>query len=287
MDKETETNKENNTLLIIKASGEKEAFDNSKLKRSLLNAGAEEEIADEIVKDIESWIVPGISTKKIYSRAFQLLSRKKTYAAIYYRLKQAINEIGPSGYPFETFIGKIFEKQGYSVEVGQVLEGFCITHEMDVIATNKDTQHLVECKYRIGAEKHINIQIPLYVRARIDDIVKKRKLDPQYNKFKFEGWVVTNTRFSPDSIEYSKCSGLHLLGWDFPYGKGLKDIIEKEKLFPLTVLKQLLKKEKQQLLDQGFVLCSEILEKPEILNSFELSKNKHKALMNELKEICY
>lgn len=273
--------------MIKKASGEMEAFEKSKLERSLLNAGAEEEIIDEIVEDIENWIVPGITSKRIYSRAFQLLNKKKTNAAIYYKLKQAIAELGPSGYPFETFIGKIFEKQGYSVEVGKVLDGFCITHEMDVIATNKDTQHLVECKYRIGKEKHINIQIPLYVRARIDDIVKKRKLNPQLSELKFEGWVVTNTRFSPDSIDYSKCSGLHLLGWDFPKGNSLKDIIEKEKLYPLTVLKQLLKREKQQLLEQGFVLCIEILNKPEILAPFELSRPKHKALMKELKEICY
>jgi len=287
MEKASTKNKKSNVIMIKKASGEMEAFEKSKLQRSLLNAGAEEEIINEIVSDIENWIEHGFTSKKIYSRAFQLLNKKKTYAAIYYRLKQAIAELGPSGYPFETFIGKIFEKRGYSVETGKVLDGFCITHEMDVIATNKDTQHLVECKYRIGKEKHINIQIPLYVRARIDDIVRKRKLDPQFSKLKFEGWIATNTRFSPDCIEYSKCSGLHLLGWDFPEGNSLKDIIEKEKLYPLTVLKQLLKREKQQLLDQGFVLCSEILNNPEILSSFQLSNPKQKALMKELTEICY
>ena len=106
-------------------------------------------------------------------------------------------ELGPTGYPFETFIGKIFEKQGYEVEVGQTIEGYCVSHEMDVIATDKNLQHLVECKkYRTAREKNITIQVPLYVRARIDDIIKKRKGLPKYQNTEFQGWVVTNTRFS-------------------------------------------------------------------------------------------
>jgi hypothetical protein len=274
------------TILVKKASGEEQVFDISKLQRSLHNAGAEGDIINEIVADIEAWIVSGITTKKIYSRAFQLLNQKKTSAAIYYRLKQAIMELGPTGYPFETFIGKIFEKEGYKVQVGQVLEGFCITHEMDVIATNKTTQHLVECKYRTAQEKNISIQVPLYVRARIDDIIKKRKASSDYQNHTFEGWIVTNTRFSPDSVHYAKCSGLHLLGWDYPVGHSLKEIIEKEKLYPLTVLKQLLKKHKQELLEKGLVLCSEILAKPGVLDTFNLSKPKFNALMKELSEIC-
>jgi Holliday junction resolvase-like predicted endonuclease len=270
-------------ILVKKASGEEEPFLISKLERSLQNAGADQDIVKEIVSDIENWVFSGITTKKIYSQAFQLLKQKKTLAAIYYKLKQAIMELGPTGYPFETFIGKIFENQGYKVQVAQIIEGFCVKHEMDVIATNKHTQHLVECKYRTAQEKNVSIQVPLYVRSRIDDIVKKRKALPEYQNHTFEGWIVTNTRFSPD---YGKCSDLHLLGWDYPIGNSLKDIVEKEKLYPLTVLNQLLKKEKQQLLERRIILCSEILAKPEVLDSFQLSKAKYKAVMKELIEIC-
>jgi len=277
---------ENVMIMVKKASGEEEPFDISKLERSLNNAGADKEIIEEIVKDIESYLFHGITTKKIYSRAFQLLNQKKTFAAIYYKLKKAIMELGPTGYPFETFIGKIFEKQGYQVQVGHIIGGYCITHEMDVIATNATTQHLVECKYRTAQEKNINIQTPLYVKARIDDIIKKRKTTDEFHNHNFEGWLVTNTRFSQDSADFGKCSGLHLLGWDYPRGNGLKEIIEKEKLYPVTVIGQLLKKDIQQLLNQGIVLCSQLLEKPELLDSFKLTKPKYKALMKELTEIC-
>jgi hypothetical protein len=278
--------KERNFVLVKKASGEEEPFEVTKLVRSLQNTGADNQAIKEIVNHMIDFIYPGITTKKIYTVAFQLLSQKKTSAAIYYKLKQAIMELGPSGYPFEKFIGKIFEKQGYHVQVAQVVDGCCVKHEIDVIASKENIQHLVECKYRTAQEKNISIQTPLYVRARIDDIVKKRKTFDEFQTFSFEGWLVTNTRFSSDSIEYAKCAGLHLLGWDYPRGNALKEIIEKEKLYPLTVLGQLLKKEKQQLLDQGLVLCSEIAENPEVLEPFGLSRAKQKNLINELKEIC-
>ncbi|MDD4107279.1 MAG: ATP cone domain-containing protein, partial [Prolixibacteraceae bacterium] len=136
-----------NVILVKKASGEKEPFDAEKLRRSLQNSGAEDRLIEKIVADINAWIYPDVTTKKIYSRAFSLLRRERTAAAMRYKLKQAIMELGPTGYPFENFIGEIFKNQGFKIEVGIVTEGNCVTHEMDVIATNNKIQHLVECKY--------------------------------------------------------------------------------------------------------------------------------------------
>ncbi len=273
-------------ILVTKASGEKEAFKIDKLIGSLHRAGAGSDIIDEIVADILSWVYDGVTTKKIYSQAFSLLRRKKAGPALRYKLKQAIMELGPTGYPFEHFVGILFEKQGYSVVTGQVLEGHCVTHEMDVIATGSDHQILVECKYAHDQGKHVSVQVPLYVRSRVDDIIRKRKELPEYLGFTFQGWVVTNTRFTPDSIQFGRCSGLHLLGWDFPAGQGLKDLIEREKIYPLTVLNQLTKKEKQKLLNEGIVTCSQLRQQKEALDTFELSKRKLAALMEELEHIC-
>jgi hypothetical protein len=104
--------------------------------------------------------------------------------------------------------------------------------------------------------------VPLYVRSRVDDIIKKRKESPDYNGFSFAGWVVTNTRFSLDSIQYGKCSGLHLLAWDYPNGNGLKETIERLKIYPVTVLSQLAHKDKQNLVNRGIVSCNQILKEP-------------------------
>ncbi|MDP2889962.1 MAG: restriction endonuclease [Bacteroidota bacterium] len=278
--------KSGSNILVRKASGVEEPFEKYKLERSLRNAGADDGLVQEIAKNIGEWITSGLTTKKIYSRAFSLLRKKETGVAIRYKLKQAIMELGPSGYPFEDFIGHLFDKQGYEVKVGQILEGHCVTHEMDVIATENKNQHLVECKYGSDQGKQISVQVPLYVRSRVNDIIKKRQESPEYEGFSFSGWVVTNTRFSADALQYGKCSELHLLGWDYPYGNGLKDLIERLKIYPITILSQLTKDEKQTLLNKGIVICLQLFNNQEILDSLELSKTKYIALEKEIKDIC-
>lgn len=275
-----------NSIFIRKASGEEELFETYKLERSLRNAGADNDLIDEIVKNIVGWLSTGLTTKKIYSRAFSLLRRSKTGAASRYKLKQAIMELGPTGYPFENLIGKLFEQQGFEVKVGQIIDGTCVTHEMDVIATGKNVQHLVECKYSSDQGKQISVQVPLYVRSRVNDIIDKRKTFPEYAGFSFSGWVVTNTRFSADSLQYGNCSGLHLLGWDYPNGNGLKELIERLKIYPITILSNLTKKEIQHLLNQDIITCSQLKSKLEVLDALQLSKTKYNALTNEINEIC-
>ena len=284
MDNSDSINKKH--IHIKKASGDEEPFSSHKLERSLINAGAGPETIIKIVADIENWIVPGITTKKIYSRAFSILRSEKTTSSLRYRLKQAILELGPTGYPFEILIGKLFENLGYSTEVGQVLDGKCVSHEMDVIATQDVLQHLVECKYHKDQGKHVSIQVPLYVRSRVDDIVAKRKGMSEYQDFSFRGWVITNTRFSPDSIQYSTCNGLNLLAWNYPEGNGLKENIEKFKIYPITVLRNLSIKEKKSLLKDGIVTCIQLLERTDLWPGMELPENKHNKLLKELKDIC-
>jgi hypothetical protein len=279
------SNKSNSTILIRKASGEEEPFSVNKLKQSLRNAGAEEEVIEKIAEDISFWIYDGISTQKIYSRAFSLLKKKKYYAASRYKLKKAIMELGPTGFPFEHFIGKILEVQGFETEVGQVLNGKCVTHEVDVIATQGKKQYFVECKYATSQGKIFSIQVPLYIRSRVNDIIDKRKDDEKFKDFSFHGWVVTNTRFSTDAINYGTCSGLHLLSWDYPAQNGLKDIIDRRKVFPITVLHNLTIAQKQQLMKKGIVICRQIRENPEVLEPFQIEQRKLNSIMKEINDL--
>lgn len=275
------------TILVRKASGSEEPFSQKKLENSLRAAGAGETAITEIISDISDWIFPGVTTKKIYSRSFQLLKRMKGVASLRYRLKQAMMELGPTGYPFEKFIGQIFEKQGYEVKTGQVLDGLCVTHEMDVIATNHNTQHLVECKFGLDQGKYVTVQVPLYVRSRVDDIIRKYEELKRYQGYSFTGWVITNTRFSSDSVKYGYCSGLKLLGWDYPAEQGLRQIIESMRLYPVTILTQLTKKEKQKMIDQGVVTCPQLLDNLHVLDAIEFSGKKSTALIKELNDIIH
>ena len=271
---------------VKKANGETELFSSEKLERSLRRSGADREAISIIIKIVNSSLYDGITTGKIYNMAFSQLKKLKRSHAFKYKLKQAIMELGPTGHPFENFIGKIMEIQGYVTEVALTVDGFCVNHEVDVIATKDRTQYIVECKYGKSSDKTVNVQVPLYVRSRVDDIVRKREKMKDYEGFVFQGMVATNTRFSPDSISYAECSGLALLGWDYPSGNGLKEIIERENISPETVLKSNTKAQKQILLDNGTVICRQIISDPAILDSLDLSETKKDRVISELRSVC-
>jgi translation initiation factor 2 beta subunit (eIF-2beta)/eIF-5 len=277
--------KESHNIFITKASGEQEPFRIEKLKQSMRKAGATEDVIEQVADDIGSWIVDGIPTRKIYARAFSLLRKKKRPVASRYKLKQAIMELGPTGHPFEHLIARVIETQGYAVEVGRIIRGRCVSHEVDVVATRDHHQLFVECKYGQSADKTVNVQVPLYVRSRVDDIIRKRHELPEYAGYSFGGCVASNTRFTTDAIDYGTCSGLTLMSWDYPAGDGIRDIIDREHIYPITVLHRLTRPQKQDLLDRGIVICRQILEHPETLDRLNLGKDAHAALMRELMDI--
>ncbi|MEX0993984.1 MAG: glucoamylase family protein, partial [Balneolaceae bacterium] len=64
---------------VTKASGDKEPFDEYKLRRSLKSAGADKQIIDQIAATISDMLYDGISTQRITEEAFRQLSRKSNY----------------------------------------------------------------------------------------------------------------------------------------------------------------------------------------------------------------
>lgn len=240
---------------ITKASGHKVPFKSGKLKQSLLRSGANARQANEIVSEVTEKLVEGISTREIYKTAFRLLRNVSRPTAARYKLKQAIMELGPSGFPFEQFLAEILKHKGYKTQVGVIVKGHCVNHEIDVIA-EKDKHHfMIECKFHNRQGNICDVKIPLYIQSRFLDVEKSwKQLDGHAEKF-HQGWVVTNTRFSEDATQYGRCMNMNLVGWDYPKNNGLKDWIDVSGLHPVTSLTTLSAKEKQALLDKKIVLC--------------------------------
>lgn len=266
----------------MKASGEMEVFAPQKLLQSLARAGADERMAHLIVKEVEASLYDGVPTRKIYTKALGLLRQKQKDSAGRYRIKDAIMELGNSGRPFEVFVGEIFKKKGYRVETGIVVQGKSITHEMDVIATSDTEQHLVECKYSQMQGNYVSIQVPLYVHSRVNDIKALRCEQIEYKGLSFTGWVATNTRFSPDSVKYAQDYGLELLSWNYPAGNSLRDIIEKEHIFPITILSALSEREKEKLLQKNIVTCSQLSSSIVVLKELGLSQTRINRAASEI-----
>lgn len=278
--------KNKNKVLITKASGEAAPFSADKLRHSLERAGADEAQVKRIVEEISSRLYEGISTKKIYRIAFNLLKESSRHLAARYHLKRAIMELGPSGYPFEKYIGEILRWQGYRITVGEIAEGQCVSHEIDVIAEVDHQHFMIECKYHNQPGIFCDVKIPLYIQARFKDVEAQwLKLPGHGTKF-HQGWVVTNTRFSSDAIQYGNCAGLKLLGWDYPVKGALKDLIDTLGLYPITCLTTLSKVEKQHLLDKKIVLCKELCDTPQYLVQAGVSPSRAKSVLEEGEQLC-
>ena len=273
-------------IYIIKASGEKALFEIEKVINSLERAGADKLLIKEIVQDINKEVHDGMTTKKIYQMAFNLLKRKSRISASKYKLKKALMELGPSGYPFEKFVGKVFDHEGFDTKVGVIVQGNCVQHEVDVIAQKDNKHYMIECKYHSDQGRFCNVKIPLYIHSRFLD-VEKQWQKQQGHKTKFHhGGVYTNTRFTSDAIQYGACAGLMLTSWDYPKGNGLKERIDRLGLHPLTSLTTLTKAEKSKLLDKGIVLCKEINENPSLLEQIGIPKQRQKNILEDSRELC-
>ncbi len=272
-------------ILVKKQSGEKEAFDPDKLHNSLRRAGASAQLAREVEKGLRPYLSDGITTNAVYRKAFQLLRKMKRSTAARYSLKRAIMELGPSGYAFEQLVGLLLESMGYTVEVGQMVQGRCVQHEVDVVAYNDHQQFMVECKYYNSQGKNCNVRVPLYIQARFQDIQQRWKSSPGLQKRSFHGFVVTNTRFTTDAMDYGRCVGLRMVSWDYPAKESLKELIERSGLFPVTVLTLLNKKQKQALLNQEVVLCRQLLSKPGLLDQLGLTRVKKEKVLDEIRDL--
>ncbi|MGV3522857.1 MAG: restriction endonuclease [Candidatus Sericytochromatia bacterium] len=249
------------TIYLTKSSGEQEPFSRDKLMRSLRKAGASTELAESVWLELEGQLESGMSSQLLWRQAFRLLSELRRAVAARYSLKRAIMELGPSGYPFEHLMGELFRRRGYAVQVGQVLKGHCVTHEIDVVGEKNGELLLVECKYRNTPGFKCDVKVPLYIRSRFEDVRMQRQLPPE----NISGWITTNARFSGDAIQYARCVGLKLMGWDYPAEDSLGQWLDRLRLYPLTVLTSLHKADRQWLLAQGLVTCDDLLARPELL----------------------
>ncbi len=273
-------------IQIIKSSGEKAKFSLDKLRNSLKHSGADHNLVAEILDKVYDELYEGISTTEIYNRAYALLKKKKSVFASKYKLKKAIYELGPTGFPFERFVGNILEYSGYTTKVDVIMDGICVTHEIDVVAEKNRQITIIECKFHSEEGLNCNVKVPLYIHSRFND-VKNHWINKKREKKELDsGWVVTNTRFTADAIQFGNCAGLYLLSWDHPLEDGLKDRIDRLALYPITVSTLLTNKEKQFLLSRDVVLCRQLWKDKFFLDHLGISKTRKVKILEEMKQLC-
>jgi len=144
-----------------------------------------------------------------------------------YQLKEAIMRLGPAGFMFENYVGKILTYSDFQIKnIRAKIRGKCAVHEIDLIAISRNKKFMVECKYHSSHGIYTGLKESLYTHARFLD------LKPRFD----EEVLICNTRVSFQAKKYAKCIGQQILSWRYPPGNSLEQIIEKNRLYPITIL---------------------------------------------------
>lgn len=272
---------------IIKASGREEAFDIRKLEASLVRSGAPPVVAAEIAGRVEVQISPSSHTRHIYRLARKMLRQYSHVSGMKYSIKRAISSLGPSGYPFEKYFAKVLAAYGYGVELNRIIEGFCVRHEVDVVATRDKEQFVIECKYHTEGGKATDVKVALYVHSRVADIQKASGTNGEGIITK-GGWLVTNTRCTSDAIRFADCVGLRIVSWRYPETGSLEKMIEGKRLYPVTMLASVKKQSLDVLLANNIVLAQEIADMDEevFIRKSGLDIRTARSLKAEADKLC-
>jgi hypothetical protein len=272
-------------MRIIKNSGDIVDFDPKKLRKSLVKSGAGELIVEDILYKIRKEIYDGISTKKIYKRAFTLLKKEANSHAARYNLRSGLQLLGPAGFFFEKYIARLFESEGYQTVTNSILSGKCVSHEIDVLIKKDNELAMVECKFHSARENKSSVKVPLYVFSRFNDLKVRKQIVFSKNEIISTCWIVTNNRFTSDAIDFAKCSGMNLLSWDYPKDNNLKTKNDIDCLYPVTCLTTLSLAEKDKLLILDVILARELVNNSEQLGRIGLSTNRIKNVLKEVREL--
>jgi hypothetical protein len=270
-------------VYIVNKSGEKELFSKSKVYNSARRVGASKKLAEEIATTIRKEIYPGMTTNNIFDRVEEILEKEYPKGGIRFRLKEAMMALGPSGFPFEKYIGSVLEELGFEVKLNQCIKGSCVTHEIDVLAKEKKYCLLGECKYHTISGGRVDLKIGLHHFARYLDIEAGKYFKKELKNLKPRPIIITNSKFTTKLLKYAECVGIDLLGWKHPRGTGLEYIIETEKFYPITILPSFKDGLLESFSQQGLMLAQDLLsiDPEKHYKKFGISKRKISTLKKE------
>lgn len=267
---------------IRKASGELVPYNPQKIKESLKRAQVDIPTINVILEKLDPFVQEEMTTKEVYDKVHALLKDVDRPKASTYNLKQAIMELGPTGYPFEKFMSGVLLHLGYLTELNQVLAGRCITHETDIIATKAGVRYMIEAKYHNSAGSKTDAQVVLYTQARFEDICaawdQQRKAEHELHRV----WLITNTKLTTDARHYAECVGMHVSSWDYPEGFSIRELITQSGTYPITSLLSLEEDQRQVLLGMDKVLCTDVL----ALSKETVEENNLETVVHEAQALC-
>jgi hypothetical protein len=171
-------------------------------------------------------------------------------------LRKALSLLSPR--EFEVYIQQLLKEHGYQVIPNQIVQGKCIAHEIDAIASKDRQVYLVEIKHHVNYHTPTGLDESRIARAIFEDITEGYQEGTNSHHIT-RAMIITNTKFSDHSLQYSQCRGIDQVGWSYPVNKGLQDLIEAKQFHPLTCLKDLDKDLYSTLISKNIIAMKQII----------------------------
>lgn len=273
-------------MKVIKHSGHIVPFDIEKLKLSLQKSGAAPDLIKESLAQIQNQMYEGITTKQIYKMAFAILKKASNGHAARYNLRSALQMLGPAGFFFEKFISRLYAAEGFKTRTNLILQGKCVSHEVDIMLKKENIISMIECKFHSSREGSSDVKVPMYILSRFNDLKVKKHTIFSNSETINSCIIVTNNRFTKDAEIFANCSGISLLSWDYPKDNNIKSKIDKRALYPITCLTTLSMVEKEKLLILDQILVKDLINDSYSLNKIGLSENRVRNVLKEASQIC-
>lgn len=264
---------------ITKADGSTQPFSEEKVLASIQRAGIPQGLQQKVLTHIKEKLFDGMTTSEIHNHIKEFLKKSNDpHLLVKYNLKYALMELGPTGYPFEDYVAKLLEHQGFTAKTRTTVRGKCVSHEIDVIAEKEHTTTMVEAKFHNRTGVTTDVHVALYTQARFIDAKEQNHFDTVL--------LITNTKITTDAIAYGTCMGMQIVSWSYPEKGSLRDWIEKMALYPITALTSLSNTQKAQLLQRNIVLCQDLCKNPKALDTIELSLPEKEEIIAEANFAC-
>jgi hypothetical protein len=239
-------------LMVVKKSGEEEEYDEEKVMRSMRRVEVPEDLQPEVLSHIKTKFKDGhISTDEMFRHVLEYLEPRDRKSSLRFNLRQAIFELGPTGFPFEQYLARIFKIMKYNVTTDIIMNGDCVRHEIDLLLEKDNHRETVEVKFHNHHVVKTDVHVALYTYARFLDIKEKNNID--------NVWLVTNTKLTTDAIAYANCKGMPVIAWNYPSKGNLQDLVEDPQMYPVTILSSLSSQEKKRLVEKNIVFCRDLL----------------------------
>lgn len=255
---------EKNIIFITKSDGSIEPFSLRKVVGSARHAGASKQLAEKVALQIRDEVKTGQTTAQIFDRVRELLKKESLKTSIKFSLKEAMKKMGPSGFHFEKYVAEVLRHFGYEVKINQHISGKYISgYEIDILAQKDSFVFVGECKYHWLANDKIDLKVALYSYARYLDIMEGKLFkSKKYAAMQVRPMIITNAQFTNLVFKYAAGKDIALLGWGYPKNGGLEDLIEKEKLYPITILPSMQKMFEQEFARAGIMMARDLIEIP-------------------------